>query len=164
MREWAPTSTTQTGVYGTGSGGTQTRPLSFPPSPSRADGSIHQRWEGGSPHRDYPTVTNLLPLLVCAVVARLSFRMRKRSFRVMEVCCGDAERSVIRGDLPTASPQVGAGATHRFPNAVDVKLQRDSFRHFFLYRFHDSGGGGCSWGVQGPSGGRPTASEPPRVF
>lgn len=155
MRGWAPTSTTQTGIYGTGS----TVTVTVPPPPGQADGSIHHRWEGGGPHRDYPTVTNLLPLLVCAVAARLSFRMRKRSLRVMEVCCGGVGVGGGReerdqrpaGSLATGGP----GATHRFPNAVDVKLQRNSFRYFFLYRFHDSGDGGRSWGVQGPSGGGP---------
>lgn len=54
-----------------------------------------------------------------------------------------------------------AATTHRFPNAVDVKLQRNSFRYFFLYRFHHGRDGTRGRGVQGPGGGGPTASKPP---
>lgn len=89
----------------------------------------------------------------------MSFRMRNRSLRVIDVCCGDAERTPIREDLRPPGDR-RAGATHRFPNAVDVKLQRDSFRYFFLYRLHHGGDGGRGWGMQGPSGGGPTAAEP----
>ncbi len=45
--------------------------------------------------------------------------------------------------------------SHRFPNAVDVELQRYTFWYFLLHWFRFDGSRGGSWGVQGPSSGRP---------
>lgn len=97
----------------------------------------------------------------------MSFRMRKRSLRVIDVCCGGAGMAVIRrGRHAWCQPgNRRAGGTHRLPDAVDVKLQRNSFRYFLLHRFHHGGDGGAGWGVQGPSGGGPGgASEPAGEF
>lgn len=41
--------------------------------------------------------------------------------------------------------------SHRFPNTVDVKLQRHSFWYLLLHRFHLHGGNTGSRGMQGPS-------------
>lgn len=51
--------------------------------------------------------------------------------------------------------EVCVACSYRFPNTVDVKLQRHSFWYFLFHRFHLDRSGGDNRGMQGPSGGRP---------
>lgn len=57
-----------------------------------------------------------------------------------------------------------AANTNWFPNTVNVKLQRHAFWYFLLHRFHFDRSRAGSWGMQGPSSGRPTRKSQKQTF